>query len=780
MQDELHEKATEIIGKILELSPEEANSFIEKSCKGDTQLKKTVLELYQSIQEDELTSPKKNEKEEVVATKGFSKSRIGVHQKTTTQTVFSNISNLVFGHKIGRLATLIVFLLIVFMGAFSIRHQYRSRLMEIEREEQQAILNIHAKSLEQWIEINKELIHVISLDSSLIDITDRLDKKVIEDPSYESIKEPKFSENTYAVVDKIRKKYGLESLSILNKRDPRFMSITGEGLKGFSSVAPDVHLGNKGYDYFTSFQEKKDFLFIPPTHDSERFKRMPSELKASTLCTFVYPVWKEGKFIGLIAFDSNVNKEFSSILNLSQHNETAETYAFNIEGRMISRSRFEKEIQQTFLLENDTTKESSFNIELLDPQANVFEVEQQVVPQIDQSFTRIVAQAIYHLNKKDGIYKGAISQPYNDYRGIKVIGTWLWFPQYNFGLINEIDESEAHLALHYFDGAFYLFLAFLLGLTILLYKSNVRLASFGKKMKDFQKLGQYHLKQKLGEGGFGEVYKAEHTFLKTPVAIKLLKKEFIGTDMLDRFQKEVKVTASLSNPNTVRVFDYGTSKDGQFYYVMEYLNGITLDKIVEQASEMPVGRVVHILLQISYSLAEAHNKGLVHRDVKPMNIMICNQGGLYDTIKLLDFGLVKNIDTSLTQQTQINRIGGTPMFMAPERLRDPYNANHKVDIYAIGAVGLYMLSGQFLLELISQKMLSGQTTLQGNMRQQLIERSDVPEDLKTLLETCISFSVDKRPETTEVLIDTLEKLKEKFPWSRQQAKDWWKKYDVYS
>ena len=777
MQDNLHEKATEIIGKAMELEPEKARIFIENSCKENTELKNTVLELYENILEEDKQQAHKEE--EVVSSKGFSKSRIGVHQKNTT-TIFNNISNALFGNKIGRFASLIVFLLIIFIGAFLIRHQYRIKLMEIERQEQMAMLKIHAKSLEQWIDINEELIGEIAADPQIIKITSQLDQIVLQDPTYEGIKDSVTSENTYQIVNSIRKKYNLESLSILNKRDPRFMSITGENLKDFNAVAPDVHLGTKGYEYFTSFQDKKEFLFIPPTHDTERFKRMPSELIPSTLCTFVQPVWKDSEFIGLIAFDSNVNGEFSSILNLSHHNETAETYAFNTDGRMLSRSRFEKDLQKTFLLDNDTLMESSFNIILLDPEANIYEIEQQKVPQIDQSFTKIVSQALFHINKKDKIFTGSISRPYNDYRGIKVIGTWLWFPEYNFGLINEIDESEAHLALRYFDGAFYLFLVLLLGLTILLYKSNVRLASFGKKMKDFQKLGQYHLQQKLGEGGFGEVFKAEHSFLKTPVAIKLLKKEFIGTDMLDRFQKEVKVTASLSNPNTVRVFDYGTSQDGQFYYVMEYLNGITLDKIVEQAAEMPVGRVIHILLQISYSLAEAHQMGLVHRDVKPMNIMICNQGGLYDTIKLLDFGLVKNIDSSQTQQTQINRIGGTPMFMAPERLRDPYNANHKVDIYAIGAVGLYMLSGQFLLELISQKMLSGQTTLQGNIRQQLIERNDVPQELKTLLETCISFSVEKRPDTTEIMIDTLEKLKERFPWSRQQAKDWWKKYDVYS
>jgi len=128
----------------------------------------------------------------------------------------------------------------------------------------------------------------------------------------------------------------------------------------------------------------------------------------------------------------------------------------------------------------------------------------------------------------------------------------------------------------------------------------------------------------------------------------------------------------------------------------------------------------------------------------------------------------------------LNRIGGTPMFMAPERLRDPFNTDHRVDIYALGAVGLYMLSGQFLLELISKRMMSGQETLTGEFKSQLIERNDVPEKLKLLLESCVSFSVEKRPENIEEMILVLEQLKLEYPWNREDAKKWWKKYDVYS
>lgn len=777
MQNNLHEKATEIIGKIMDMDTEKAMSYIKLSCKDNPELEQIVNELYTSILEDDAQTEIKHES--TSTTKGYSKSRIGINHNAKTH-VLGNVTQLLFGKKTNRLITLSVFLLLVISLGFVIRHQFRKKIIKIKSQEQTALLNIQYKSLDQWISIKREELNRLANDSVIIAQIRMLDSMVMEDPTYQTIKTNPKSIEAFKIVDDIRKRNNVESLSFVNKRDPQFMLITGNGLEGMNRMAGEIRLGAKGYEYYLKVQKLQDFIFIAPMHDEARFQEIPKGLSVATLCTFVRPVYDKDMLLGFIATDSDVKNEFSSILNLSHHNKSAETYAVNLEGVMESKSRFEKELQKTFLLDKDTTKSSIHNIYMLNPGVNVYEAEEPVLDRIDMKYTDIFAELYKNVTADKPLFNGSVFKPYKDYRGVDVVGSWKYLPEYDFGLISEVDKDEAFIALYYFDGVFYLFLALLVGLTILLYNSNVRLAKFGKKMKDFQKLGQYYLKQKLGEGGFGEVYQAEHAFLKTPVAIKLLKKEFIGTDMLDRFQKEVKVTASLSNPNTVRVFDYGTSQSGQFYYVMEYLNGITLDKIVEQSAQMPIGRVIHVLLQICYSLSEAHNKGLVHRDVKPMNIMICNQGGLYDTTKLLDFGLVKNIDTSHTQHTQINRIGGTPMFMAPERLRDPFNADQRVDVYAIGTVGLYMLSGQYLLELVSQKMLSGQKTLQGNFKQQLVEREDVPDALKNLLEQCISFSVDKRPKNVEAIIDILEQLSALNPWTRQDAKKWWKKYDLYA
>ena len=777
MPPSLHERASEILARVIDLPKQQALSRIEAECKGDEELKKAVLTLYNNIIEDNIPA------EEISLTpdspiKGGARTRIGQAGQQTK--IVGSVTEFFFGNKKRRLVTLIVFLTLTVIIGFVVRDQYRHHVIEIERQEQKTMLNINNMALQQWIDLQFKKTSRIASDSMLVLIATYLDSLTNVDPTYEMLRGNPYSKKIFKKTNEIRKENNIEALSIINRRDPNYMILTEVAVNGADNAFDDMQLGLKGYEYYLKLQETQAPLFIPPIHDNERFRSLPKDLNVGTYCTFAVPIYKsDSTLIAFLFADFNVKNDFSSILNVSHHNATAETYAFNLEGHILSKSRFQDELQNTFLLDYDTTKESIYNIKLLDPGKSVYKTSEPKIPVIDQQYTRIFAMAIDELRSDDTDYIGSIMKPYRDYRGVKVIGAWTWLPEYDFGLIDEIDAAEALLALRYFDGIFFLFIAILLTLSILLYNSNVRIAKFGKRMEDFSKLGQYKLLSKLGEGGFGEVYMAEHNFLKTPVAIKLLKKEFIGTDMLDRFEKEVKVTSSLSHPNTVKVYDYGTSDSGQFYYVMEYLNGISLDKTINPTEPFPVARAIHVLLNCCYSLHEAHNKGLIHRDVKPMNIMLCNQGGAYDTIKLLDFGLVKKVDTAVSQQTQLNRIGGTPMFMAPERIRDPFNTDHRVDIYALGAVGIYMMSGQYLLEIISQKMLSGQETLQGNFKSQLIDREDVPEKLKMLLEDCVSFEPNKRPSSVRGMIQLLEELTKVHPWTREEALKWWKKYDVY-
>ncbi len=775
MTKSLHEQASEILAEVLELPTNEAMVRIERLCGSNTELKENVLELYAEIVNDKEELPEQKYTDE----KGTTKlSRINVEHGFLKTKIIGGWTKLLFGNKKKRLITIILLLLLLFGFAYTTRNQFRKEVLESEKEAKQAILNTQLELLQQWISNKMDMVSDVASDKDFVQAAYLLDSLVESVAGYDSFKNEKLVEPIFKIFKEKKEKYKLQSLSVINRREPVYMFLLEEYIDGTQKVFYNVQMGKAVYDYFLDLQ-KGNPTFIPPVHDIDRFAELDTTLSEGTYCTFCCPVYRNDKIIAFAFADYLAKNEFSSILRTAHHGKSSESYAFDIEGHMISSSRFTKDLQKTSLLNYDTTKTTIYHIELRDPGVDVTKGDEPKGSRIEQPYTKIFEQARNSVLSNDTVLQGAIINPYNDYRGIKVIGAWKWLPKYDFGLIAEEDAAEALATLKSFDKVFVIFFVIILILSFLLYNSNVRIVKFGNKIEDFGKLGQYLLKEKIGEGGFGQVYKAEHTFLKTPVAIKLLKKEFSESDILTRFEKEVKVTSSLAHPNTIRVFDYGTSENGQFYYVMEYLNGITLDRIVSNEKVFPVNRTIYILLHTCYSLQEAHKKGLVHRDIKPGNIMLCNQGGAYDVVKVLDFGLVKNVDAGMSQQTQMNRIGGTPMFMAPERIRDPFNADQRVDIYAVGALGLYVLSGQYIVELISQKMLSGQETLQSNFKERLIDRDDVPEELRKLLTASINFAPEKRPDSIGFLIDELEELNKKYPWSKTEAQNWWKKFDVY-
>jgi serine/threonine-protein kinase len=224
-----------------------------------------------------------------------------------------------------------------------------------------------------------------------------------------------------------------------------------------------------------------------------------------------------------------------------------------------------------------------------------------------------------------------------------------------------------------------------------------RIEVLSQEIDQARKLGQYQLKQLLGRGGMGEVYLAEHLLLKQPCAIKLIRPERAGDPaILRRFEREVQATARLKHWNTVQIYDYGHTADGTFYYVMEHLAGATLDQLVKAHGPLPAGRVVHVLRQACAALREAHALGLIHRDIKPANIMLCERGGVADVVKLLDFGLVKAVALGNKEETltQEGAITGTPAYMSPEQASGKDRLDVRSDIYSLGGVAYFLLTGR--------------------------------------------------------------------------------------
>ena len=215
-----------------------------------------------------------------------------------------------------------------------------------------------------------------------------------------------------------------------------------------------------------------------------------------------------------------------------------------------------------------------------------------------------------------------------------------------------------------------------------------------------RRLGQYTLEEKIGAGGMGVVYRASHAMLRRPTAIKLLPPDRAGEANLVRFEREVQMTAQLSHPNTVAIYDYGRTPDGVFYYAMEYLDGINLEELVRDHGRQPPGRVVAILDQVCGALSEAHARGLVHRDIKPANIILTERGGEPDVAKVVDFGLVKPLasENATAAMSMPGVLTGTPHYMSPESMTMPEEADPRSDLYALGAVGYFLLTGQPVFE----------------------------------------------------------------------------------
>jgi serine/threonine-protein kinase len=298
-----------------------------------------------------------------------------------------------------------------------------------------------------------------------------------------------------------------------------------------------------------------------------------------------------------------------------------------------------------------------------------------------------------------------------------------------------------------------------------------------QEIRKAQQLGQYTLEEKLGEGGMGAVYRASHAMLRRPTAIKLLPPDRAGEVALGRFEREVQLTASLSHPNTISVFDYGRTPDGIFYYAMEYLDGTNLDDLVRADGPQPAARVAHILRQVASALVEAHGVGLIHRDIKPENVILCERGGIPDVAKVVDFGLVKDLERgSEARLTQTNVVQGTPLYLSPEAINNPDAVDARSDLYSLGAVGYYILTGthvfegRTLVEVCSHHLHTRPAPPSERLG------APVPEGLGQLLMTCLEKDPGRRPFAAAVLRDALGDLEGLGAWDDVTAREWWDRW----
>ncbi len=301
-----------------------------------------------------------------------------------------------------------------------------------------------------------------------------------------------------------------------------------------------------------------------------------------------------------------------------------------------------------------------------------------------------------------------------------------------------------------------------------------KLEELRQQVAEARRLGQYQLVRRLGAGGMGEVHLAEHLLLKQPVAIKLIRPDRAGDpDALARFEREVRATARLKHWNTVQIYDYGFAEDGTFYYVMEFLPGLTLEQMVQRDGPLPPARVIHFLRQVCAALAEAHGMHLVHRDVKPANVMVCERGGVHDVAKLLDFGLVRGGGPAADTVHDSAQVLGTPGYMAPEQAQGRDDLGATADIYAVGATAYLLLTGepaiprapivQMLITQATEPLVPPRT-----------RRPDVPADLDAVVMRCLDRDPARRYASAAELDTALLACADAGHWQPEDAAAWWR------
>jgi serine/threonine-protein kinase len=291
------------------------------------------------------------------------------------------------------------------------------------------------------------------------------------------------------------------------------------------------------------------------------------------------------------------------------------------------------------------------------------------------------------------------------------------------------------------------------------------------QVREARQLGQYTLREKIGQGGMGVVYRARHALLRRPTAIKLMSDEACDELHLKRFEREVQLTSELTHPNTVAVYDYGRSPDGVFYYAMEHLDGVDLDTLVSDFGAQPLGRTVHILVQVCGALAEAHERSLVHRDIKPANILLCHRGGMPDVVKVLDFGLVKEMHRDEASLSNHDLVAGTPAFLSPEAIMDPEAVGPQSDLYALGAVAYYLLTGAYVFTGNIVDVCGAHLHARPIPPHLRCGRA-VDAELESIVLSCLEKEPRERPAGARELGRRLRQL-QYADWSEDDAQRWW-------
>ena len=431
-------------------------------------------------------------------------------------------------------------------------------------------------------------------------------------------------------------------------------------------------------------------------------------------------------------------------MTASRFGTSAETFAINTKQQMISESRFLDTLTAEGKLGAEESNILNININL--------PFRKSIIPYPSSQVS---------------------NKPYISYTGASVIGASTYVPQYDFAIVSEISEEEAYEPLQFFRRVYLIILIIILTLSLSLLLLVLFSLSLKKKaLQKLKKIGNYQIFQKIGEGALGVVYEGKHQHLQRKTALKVLKPEVCTEESIKSFKNEVQLSSQLNHPNTISIYDYGRTDNNLFYYAMEFVNGLDLSAFQKVTGPLHFERCIYLLKQVCSSLKEAHEMGLVHRDIKPHNIMICNQGGISDFIKVLDFGLVIDFHN----QTQNNTLSGTPLYMAPETVLNSGQVDSRADVYSLGVMGFYMLTGKYPIgdeSLTSVEILKKQIKDRPINLCEFLPGQYIPIELYILIDQCLEKDPDLRPQSMNEISIRLTDC-QRNPWTQEAASLWWR------
>lgn len=490
-----------------------------------------------------------------------------------------------------------------------------------------------------------------------------------------------------------------------------------------------------------------------------------------TMYTFAPIRDTEGKIFAALGFRLRPEVDFTHIMSAARGGKTGETFAFNRDGLLLAGSRFDDELKSMGLIPDLPGAQSILTLELRDPGVDLTTGAKAVLRGSERPLMKGVADAA------EG-HSGVDVEGFRDYRGVPVVAAWTWLPEYEFGVLTKTDRDEAYAPLYTVRPIFWGLFGLLTTSALAIFVSTVFISKLRQTARHealkARKLGQYELEEKIGQGAMGIVYRGHHAMLRRPTAIKLLDAEKTTDVSIARFEREVRLTSQLNHPNTICIYDFGRTPEGIFYYAMELLDGINLAALVAKAGPQTEGRVIHLLTQVCGSLNEAHGLGLIHRDIKPANIMVCQRGGMFDVVKLLDFGLVKAVDVGLESAlTSTNSLTGTPLYMSPEAVTNSETVDARSDLYSLGAVGYFLLTGSALFTGTSVLDVCRQQVDATPERPSKRAGRQIDPDLEAVILRCLAKNPGDRPQSAAELAEALWVCEGAGTWTAHAARDWW-------